>query len=70
MPTVSLQKHEHPREDWDVMLKYMFAQDVVEKKLTNPAYINMKQNKADLMTKCLTSEVHKKGYAMMGLRLA
>ena len=35
-----------------VMLKYMYVQDVVEKKLTNLAYINTKQNKADLMTKC------------------
>ena len=39
-----------------VMLKYMFVQDVVEKKLTNLAYINTKANKADLMTKCHTSE--------------
>ena len=44
--------------------------DVVEKKLANLAYINTKQNKADLMTKCHTSEAHKKGCAMMGLRLA
>ena len=29
-----------------------------------------KQNEADLMTKCHTSEAHKKGCAMMGLRLA
>ena len=43
-----------------VMLKYMFVQDVVEKKLTNLAYINTKLNKADLMTKCHTSEAHKK----------
>ena len=41
-----------------VMLKYMFVQDVVEKKLTNLAYINTKQNKADLMTKGHTSEAH------------
>ena len=41
-----------------VMLKYMFVQDVVEKKLTNLAYINTKQNKTDLMTKCHTSEAH------------
>ena len=34
-----------------VMLKYMFVQDVVEKKLTNLAYIKTKQNKADLMLK-------------------
>ena len=53
-----------------VMLRYMFLQDVVEKKLTNLAYINTKQNKADLMTKYHTSEAHKKGCAMMGLRLA
>ena len=43
-----------------VMLKYMYVQDVVEKKLTNLAYINTKQNKIDLMTKCHTSEAHKK----------
>ena len=53
-----------------VMLKYMYVQDVVEKKLTNLAYNNEKQNKADLMTKCHTSEAHKRGCAMMGLRLA
>ena len=53
-----------------VMLKYMYLQDVVEKKLTNLAYINTKQNKADLMTKCHTSEAHKRGCAMIGLRLA
>ena len=29
-----------------VMLTYMFVQDVVEKKLTNLAYINTKQNKS------------------------
>ena len=43
-----------------VMLKYMFVQHVLEKKFTNLAYINTKQNKADLMTKCHTSEAHKK----------
>ena len=53
-----------------VMLKYMFVQDVVEKKLTHLAYINTKQNKADLTTKCHISEAHKKGCVMMGLRLA
>ena len=53
-----------------VMLKYMYVQDVVEKKLTNLAYNNTKQNKADLMTKCHTSEALKRGCAMMGLRLA
>ena len=52
------------------MLKSMYVQDVVEKKWTNLAYINVKQNKADLMTKCHTSEAHKRGSAMIGLRLA
>ena len=52
-----------------VMLKYMFVQDVVEKKLTNLAYITTTQNKADLMTECHTSEAHKKGCAMTGVRL-
>ena len=53
-----------------VMLKYMFVQDVVGKKMTNLAYITTKQNKADLMTKCHTSEAHKKGCAMTRLGLA
>ena len=52
------------------MLKYMYVQDVEEKKLTNLAYISTKQNKADLMTKCHTSEAHKRGCEMIGLRLA
>ena len=52
-----------------VLLKYMYVQDFVEKKLTNLAHIT-KQNKADLMTKCRTSEAHKRGRAMMGLRFA
>ena len=52
-----------------VMLKYMYVQDVVEKKLTNLAHINAKQNNADLMTKCHTSEAHKRRCAMIGLRL-
>ena len=52
-----------------VMLKCMFVQDVVEKKLTNLACINTKLNKADLMTKCHTSEAHKRVFAMLGLRL-
>ena len=52
------------------MLKNMFVQDVVEKKLTNLAYINTRQNKADLMTKCHTSEAHKRGCAMIGSGLA
>ena len=53
-----------------VMQKYMYVQDVVEKKLTNLAYRNTKQNKTDLITKCHTSEAHKRCRAMMGLRLA
>ena len=53
-----------------VMLMYMYVQNVVEKKLTNLAYISTKQNKADLMTKCHTSEAQKRGCAMIGLRLA
>ena len=53
-----------------VMLNYMYVQDAVEKKLTNLAYISTKQNKADLMTKCHTSEAHKRGCTMIGLRLA
>ena len=35
-----------------VMLKYMYVQDVVEKKQTTLAYVNTNSNKADLMTKC------------------
>ena len=57
-----------------VLLEYMYVQDVVEKKLTNLAYINTKQNEADLMTKCHTkchtSEAHTRDCAMIGLRLA
>ena len=52
------------------MLKYMYVPDEVEKKLTNLAYTDTKQNKADLLTKCHTSEAHKRGCAMIGLRLA
>ena len=74
MSTVSLQKAWASKRGLGrtkhVMLKYMFVQDVVEKKLTNLANINTKQNKADVMTKCHTSEAHKRGCAMMGLRLA
>ena len=74
MSTVNLQKHGHPREDLEeskhVMLKYMYVQNVVEKKLTNVANIRTKQNKADLMTKCQTSEAHKRACTMIGLRLA
>ena len=51
-----------------VMLKYMFVQDVVEEKLMNLAYINTKLNNADFMTKCHTSEAHKRGCAMLGLK--
>ena len=53
-----------------VMLKYMFVQDVMGKKLTNLAYINTKRNKADLITKCHTSEAHMRECAMLGLRLS
>ena len=53
-----------------VMLEYMYVQEVVEKKLTNLAHISTKQNKADLMTKCHTSEAYKRDCAMIGLRLA
>ena len=74
MSTVSLQKHWHPDEDWEErsteMLKYMLVQDVVEKKRKNLAYIITKLNKADLTTKCHTSEAHKRGCAMLGLRLS
>ena len=53
-----------------ILMDHVDSQDVVEKKLTNLAYISTKQNKADLMTKCHTSEAHKRGCAMIGLRLA
>ena len=53
-----------------VMLKYMYVQDVVEKKLTNLAYVSTKHHKADLMTKCHTSETYKRGCVMIGLSLA
>ena len=52
------------------MLKYMFVQDVVEKKLTNLAYINTKLSKADWMTRCHTSEADNRASAMLGLRLS
>ena len=51
-----------------VMRKYMFVQVVMEKKLTNLAYINTKLNRTDLMTRGHTSEAHKRGCAMLGLR--
>ena len=53
-----------------VMLKYMFVQDVVEKKQTTLAYINTNSNKADLMTMCHTVEAHLKGCAILGLKLS
>ena len=53
-----------------VMLKYMFLQDVEEKKLTNLAYLNTKLNDVVLMTKCHTSEAHMRGYAILGSRLS
>ena len=55
---------------WHVMLKYLFVQDVVEKKLTSLAYINTKLNKADLMTISHTFEAHMRGCAMLGVRLS
>ena len=53
-----------------VMLKYMFGQDVVEKKQTTLAYANTRSNKEDLMTKRHTFEAHMKGCAMLGLKLS
>ena len=53
-----------------VTLKYMSVQDVVEKKQTTLAHVNMNSNKADLMTKCHTFEAHMKGCAMLGLKLS
>ena len=53
-----------------VMLKYIFGQDVVEMKLTYLVYISTKLNRADLMTRCHTSEAHKRGCALLGLRLS
>ena len=55
---------ERDLEEWNMWCwGYMYVQDVVEKKLTNLAYISTKQNKADLTTKCHTSEAHKRGCA-------
>ena len=58
-------KHGHPREDleeWNMWCwSTCMCKMLVEKKLTNLAYISTKQNKADLMTKCHTSEAHKRG---------
>ena len=53
-----------------VMLKYMFVQDVVEKRQTTLACVNTNLNKADLMTKCHTFEAHMEGCAMLGLKLS
>ena len=52
------------------MLKYMFVQEVVDKKLTTLAFVNTNSNKADLLTKCHTFEAHMKGCAMLGLKLS
>ena len=52
-----------------VMLKYMFVQDVVEKKQTTLANVSTSSNKADLMTKCHTFGTRMKGCAMLGLKL-
>ena len=53
-----------------VMLRYMFVQDVEEKKRTTLAYVNTKSNKASLITKCHTFEAHMKGCARLGLKLS
>ena len=53
-----------------VLLKYMFVQDVLDKKQTTLAYVNAHSNKADLMTKCHTFEAHMEGCAMLGLKLS
>ena len=52
------------------MLKYMFVQDVVEKKQTTLACVNTNSNNVDLMTKCHTFEARTKGSAMLGLKLS
>ena len=52
-----------------VMLKYIFMKDVVEKKQTTLAYASTNSNRADLMTKWHTFEVHTQGCAMLGLKL-
>ena len=50
-----------------VMLKYLFVQDLVEKKQTTLAYVNTNLNKADMMKKCHIFEAHMQGCAMLGL---
>ena len=74
MSTASLGRHGHPNEGLErvkhVKLKYMFVQDVVEKKQTTLAHVNTNSNKADLTTKCHTFEAHMKGCAMLGLKLS
>ena len=52
------------------MLKYMFVQDVVEKKQATLAYVNTNSNKADLLTKCHTFEAHMEGCAVLDLKLS
>ena len=53
-----------------VILKYMFVQDVEDKKQTTLAYVNKKSNKADLMTKCHTFEEHMKDSSVLGLKFS
>ena len=53
-----------------VTLKYMFVQEVVEKKHMTLACVNTSSNKAHLMTKCHTFEAHVKRCAMLGLKLS
>ena len=53
-----------------VILRYLFVQDVVEKKQTTLTCVNTNSNKADLMTKCHTFEAPSKGCAMLALKLS
>ena len=53
-----------------VILKYMFVQDVVEKKQTTLVYVNTNSNKADLTTTSHTIEAHLKGCAILRLKLS
>ena len=53
-----------------VMLKYMFVQDVVERKQTTLAQVNTNSNKAVLMTKSHTFEARMKGCTMLCLKLS
>ena len=52
------------------MLKYLFVQNVVEKKQTTLAYVNTNSKKADLMTNCHIFEARMKGCALLGLKVS